>query len=386
MKTFFYVIMLAVLAVMGSCKLSDTTVTVSNPLDVDRVVETVKVELSDLNTAAEKFIVIDKQSGNEVPSQLVDKDGDQKADFVLFQVQLTAGESKTYMVKEGESAIEPSEVKTYARFVPERTDDFTWENDRVAFRTYGPAAQRMAEEGDPNGTLSSGIDCWLKKVNYSIINKWYKGNTESPGYYHSDHGEGVDNYHVGPSRGCGGTGVMVDGKLMTSQNYVSHKTIANGPVSTCFVLDYDPYKAGDKTVKVRKEISIDLGTNLTKYVIYVDGSESLTAGITLHDGKGTVSTNEAAGWANYHAPHFGEELSTAIVAHSKYFAGTSMIESDVKDESHSLVHLKVIDGKVEYYSGFYWSPSKQFAGNSEWEEYLNLVSKCLENPLRIDIK
>ena len=31
---------------------------------------------------------------------------------------------------------------TYARFVPEREDDFAWENDLVAFRAYGPAMRR----------------------------------------------------------------------------------------------------------------------------------------------------------------------------------------------------------------------------------------------------
>ncbi len=35
---------------------------------------------------------------------------------------------------------------TFCRFVPERSDDFAWENDNVAFRVYGPALAKGAEK------------------------------------------------------------------------------------------------------------------------------------------------------------------------------------------------------------------------------------------------
>ncbi|MCJ8295019.1 MAG: DUF4861 domain-containing protein, partial [Colwellia sp.] len=47
-----------------------------------------------------------------------------------------------------------NEVKAYAKFVPEREDDFAWENDLVAFRMYGPASKSI-------GTVI-GVDCWIK--------------------------------------------------------------------------------------------------------------------------------------------------------------------------------------------------------------------------------
>ena len=87
-----------------------------------------------------------------------------------------------------------SEPNTFCRFVPERSDDFAWENDKIAFRAYGPALHASGE--------NSGIDCWLKRVDYPIINKWYKENAEGKSY-HKDHGEGYDPYKVGASRGCG---------------------------------------------------------------------------------------------------------------------------------------------------------------------------------------
>ncbi len=386
MNKFFPIIAIALVLVLSRCSAPVPTVTVTNPADFNRVIETVEVKLADVNIQNGKAIVIDQESDKEVLSQLIDTDGDEVSDVVLFQVELKANESKSFWVKEGESSIEPTEVKTFARFVPERTDDYTWENDRVAFRTYGPEAQRMIEENIPGGTLSSGVDCWLKKVDYSIIDKWYAGYLNDHMYYHSDHGEGLDNYHVGTSRGCGGTGVYKNGVLYTSKNFVAYKSFFNGPVSTEFELDYKPYDVDGAMVKERKVISIDLGSNMTKFVVYVEGADTLTSGVTFHDRKGTFSSNDELGWINWYAPHFGEEISNAIVASSDYYAGHSKIETDVPDASQGLLHLKVLDGKVEFYSGFFWSGSKQFEGNEQWEAYLNVFAKCLNTPLKVEVK
>ena len=100
-----------------------------------------------------------------------------------------------------------SKSATFCRLVPERKDDFAWENDKIAFRAYGPALRKSKE--------NSGIDCWLKRVNYPIINKWYKDSAAGKSY-HKDHGEGYDPYKVGDSRGCGGTALWLNGHMITS--------------------------------------------------------------------------------------------------------------------------------------------------------------------------
>ena len=55
--------------------------------------------------------------------------------------------------------------RAYARLVPERKDDLAWENDKVAFRVYGPALR--------SGPEDSGIDVWCKRVARPVIDKWY---------------------------------------------------------------------------------------------------------------------------------------------------------------------------------------------------------------------
>jgi hypothetical protein len=105
-------------------------------------------------------------------------------------------------------------VMAYGRFVPEREDDFTWENDKVAFRVYGPSS-------GGKGSVS-GVDPWFKKVDYSIIDKWYANFLQDISY-HEDHGEGYDIYHVGPSRGVGGTAIWVDGVAYAAAMFKSYE-------------------------------------------------------------------------------------------------------------------------------------------------------------------
>ncbi|MCG8581691.1 MAG: DUF4861 domain-containing protein [Bacteroidales bacterium] len=383
-----YATMAMLLLLVSSCieRSNNTIITVSNPTDKDRLIETVKVDLPEHLSGLTSLVIIDKESKKELLTQLVDENADKLSESILFQVELKANETRQYILKEGKLTVSAGDIKTFGRFVPERTDDFTWENDKVAFRVYGPTAQRMVEEGVKGGTYSGGVDCWLKKVDYSIIDKWYAGNTAEPGYYHIDHGEGLDNYHVGPSLGCGGTGVMHNGELFTSKNYTAYKVLRNGPVETKFKLESASFGPDEQEVNQLKIGSIELGSNFTKFVIHVNGSETLTTGITLHDKTGVINVDEQACWGDYWAPHAGEELGNAIVINPKYYAGYSEVVSEEKDKSHLLMHLKAIDGKVEYYAGFAWSGSEQFAGKKEWHQHLKQFAQQIQSPLLISIQ
>ena len=83
----------------------------------------------------------------------------QLPDKLLFQVDLAPGETRTYYILDASAlaAVPPPIVKTFARYVPERYDDFAWESDRIAHRTYG-LALIPAE-----GTISSGAGCLDQK-------------------------------------------------------------------------------------------------------------------------------------------------------------------------------------------------------------------------------
>ena len=88
----------------------------------------------------------------------------------------------------------PEEQKVMAREVPERADDFVFENNLIAGRFYGKAL-----EGNPT---SPGIDIWVKLPGALVANDWY-AEAIKPGngnYYHKDHG-GKDCYKVAVSLG-----------------------------------------------------------------------------------------------------------------------------------------------------------------------------------------
>jgi hypothetical protein len=380
-----------VFSLLSSCQTQNNKfeILVKNDLDFDRSNETVLIPYSDFEFSEEVDLnlygLVDKVSGEKVLCQHIDSDTDGQIDAIIFQPAIKANSEKTFnLVKTAKPEITDSKV--FSRFVPERTDDFAWENDKVAFRTYGPTAQKMVEDGTPGGTLSSGLDCWLKRVDYPIINKWYKKYSSGEGTYHEDTGEGLDNFHVGSSRGCGGLGVFDDNEFYTSANFTDWKVLSNGPLRTSFTLNYADWQADKVSVKETKKISLDLGSNLMKIDAEIAGPDVITVGLTLHENEGEVSVDTVNGWFSYWQPLDDSELGTAIVCNPKDFLGYKHLVSEERDKSHLLVYLKVNDGKAVYYTGFGWKKSGQFSNNAEWEVYLTDFAKALAAPLKIEIK
>jgi hypothetical protein len=171
----------------------------------------------------------------------------------------------------------------------------------------------MVEDKIKGGTLTSGIDAWLKRVEYPVINKWYEKYTNGTGTYHKDTGEGLDNFHVGDSRGIGGVAVKVDTTYYFSKNFTTWKTITTGPIRTSFVLTYADWDAAGNKVTEVKHISLDYGSFLSKFEIEVTGTNKLSTGITLHNNDGKTEGNIKQGWIDYWQPIDDSELGTGIV-------------------------------------------------------------------------
>ena len=387
-----HIILLTVLAVffltLGCEQKSVPTVTIKNTLDMSRAFETVKIYKSDLALKDDgdfsKFAVQDMDTKAILVSQFVDEDQDGQADVLLFQPEIDAKSQKQFelVVLDQETKSETIEY-CYSRFVPERTDDYAWENDKVAFRTYGPTAQQMIEESIKGGTLSSGIDAWLKRVDYPIINKWYKKTITGKGSYHEDTGEGLDNFHVGVSRGVGGIAVKKDTTYYVSKNFTNWKTITTGPIRTSFILEYANWDANGQTITEKKHISLDYGSNLSKFEIEISGTDNFYSGLTLHENDGEPNQNEEAGWISYWEPHEDSELGTAIVVPNDNMMSSELYVTTLKDQSNFFAQIKVINQTGTYYAGFGWKESKQFETKEAWENYLNDFALKVNNPLTI---
>src|SRR5690606_20551964 len=159
-------------------------IVVSNPDNNERheLVTIPYVEWSEAFGTDSLFKIVDASSGAEIAYQL-ETLGLDKPQNVLLDVTVPA--SKTITLAVEKAAPSPVSAKTYARYVPERYDDFAWENDVVAFRMYGKAL-----EGRPDD--AQGLDIWSKRTTALVVDKWYAN-----GDYHKDHGEGMDYYSVG---------------------------------------------------------------------------------------------------------------------------------------------------------------------------------------------
>lgn len=363
------------------------SVSVQNTLDIDRAHETVEVDISTIELNRKSLEVVNAKTNQILQSQIVDYDGKGATGSVLlFQPNIPANAEVSYKINLIPfEATDSTLIRCYSRFVPERTDDYAWENNRVAFRTFGPVAQKMVEDDIKGGTLTSGIDAWLKRVEYPIINKWYSKAVKEKGAYHKDTGEGLDNFHVGVSRGVGGIAIKTNSSYAVSKNFTAWETITNGPIRTSFILDYEDWDAQGKKIKERKYISLDYGQNLTKYNVELNGTDRVSIGLTLHKNDGEITTNFTEGWMSYWEPFDDSELGQGVVLKNKKgLVAFDNYVTNKKDESNVYVESNV-SKVIEYYAGFGWKKSGYFKTKQEWNNYLSRFSKCLDNPLKVSI-
>lgn len=411
-------------------------VTVTNPSDFRRDCETVEMTTADftssevlleyLNTPV-KIAVMDGMSSRVMDSQSEPfpfpppLHSDSKK--LLFQVDLAPHETRTYYIFDATAlAAEPqSIIKTFARFVPERHDDFAWESDRIAHRMYGPALETWQAEP----LTSSGIDVWVKRTRDLVVNQMY-GTMK----FFNTNGPSQDDFKVGKTtRGCGGLGIWSDGKLHVSKNYRTWKVITTGPIRSEFEVTYDAWDAGNgRMVSETKRISIDAGSNMSRVqsTFSSDDKSPLDLGIGLaerpgdnvfvSDGapeidswendtaKGLVVQNQSAGWMTYWQPQdFAKGvIGTAIVLpednvetftndnpdlpESKFDPPThTMTEGQPGLRSLLAISFAQVGMPYVYYIGAGWSESGDFPNAASWNDYIRRFVERRDNPLQVTI-
>ena len=168
-------------------------------------------------------------------------------------------------------------AKVMARYVPERADDFVFENDLVAGRFYGKAL-----EGNPT---SPGIDVWVKKPGKLVADDWYKGAMEDPDYYHHDHG-GKDCYKVAVSLGGGASAPLYGGELCYPEtNYRSFEMVEETPDKVTFILHYPAWSLEyGLLVTLDKKITVTAGSYFcdVEDTYVFTGAESLTIAVGVN--------------------------------------------------------------------------------------------------------
>jgi len=279
--------------------------------------------------------------------------------------------SSTSLIQFHKTKKSPVTPRVFGRYVPERLDDFAWENDRTAFRMYGKALESRPSEN------AYGIDVWSKRTSNLIIDKWYK-----TGDYHKDHGDGLDYYKVGFTLGAGDIAPFVNDSIWFSRNYVRYKVLDNGPIRVSFRLEYDAWKVDDTEVSVSKTITLDAGSHLNLAEIRYhtsDGREiPVVAGLVKRDESGILILDEKNGVMAYEEPEHGEDGIMRL-------ACVSLEPSTMEvRKGHLLTHrLAKRHSALLYYFGASWSKAGYFSTINEWTDYLKAFRQRVLNPVKL---
>lgn len=406
-------------ALLTNVKAADkVTITVSNPIAHSRSGEMIEADLSVIKKKLgdAQSIIITDADGRELPSQ-VTYDGK-----IIFQAAVAAKGKSTYYAKAGTPA--KYETRVFGRQFPERVDDMAWENDRVAFRCYGPALQASGER-------AWGYDVWNKRTSQLVVEARYAseldpelqkavsklrqmghGDVADDVYnavsYHVDHGNGMDCYKVGPTLGCGTNALLTDGKINYPRCYKTYEILDRGPLRFTVKLNYGTENVGGQNVVEHRIISLDAGSHMNRATVWYDGLTATTpmaVGIIIHnENPNAYIMQPEAGYMGY------EDLGDPNQYKEKYratqnkdfgriFVGTVFPgePTDMKYQAeqglpgatgHILATTQLApQTRYTYYFGSGWSrnPETNLQSLTDWEAYLSRFAEQAKAPLKVRI-
>ncbi|MEG1563104.1 MAG: DUF4861 domain-containing protein [Bacteroides sp.] len=368
------------------------TVTVTNPSAFDRKGEMVEVLMSEVASKLQlpdtaQIVVLDAD-GLQVPYQIT---YDEK---VIFAVAVKANGTAAYTIKTGTP--ETFDVKTCGKDYPERMDDVAWENDLVAFRTYGPALQASGEQ-------AYGYDIWTKyHTTEPVVEARYDKELNQSLSYHVDHGNGLDCYKVGPTLGGGAAALMIGDTLFYPACYQTQEIMDNGPLRFTVKLVYAPQVVKrDSSVVETRVLSLDAGQHLNKTIVsYTNLQESLlvATGIVLHEPNGAVVADAANGYITYIDP-----TDNPTNGNGKIFVGAAFpasvnetkvalfSEKEKKDlrggaDGHLLAISNYEPGsEYTYYWGAAWDKA-DIKTAAAWNAYMARFAQQLRSPLIVTMQ
>lgn len=394
-----------------ACSESKTvTVTVTNPLAMERSNEIVEVSMAEisnqLNLADTAQIVVLNADGRQVPYQIT---YDEK---VIFPVTVAANGNVVYTIKAG--IPETFDVKACGKYYPNRLDDVAWENDLVAFRAYGPALQAKGERGygydlfTKRDTTEPMLEAMYAKetdkARRAELNELKKTDPKTAGKllremsYHIDHGHGMDCYAVGPTLGAGVAALMVNDTIVYPWCYKDQEILDNGPLRFTAKLVFNPLNVkGDTTVVETRLITLDAGSHLNKTAVsYSNLKEALpiAAGIVLHEPDGAVVTNAADGYITYVDPTNGPNngkifMGAAVPTVVKEAKAVLFSEQEKKQRNNADGHVLAISdyepgSDYVYYWGFAWNKA-DIKTPEAWNQYMADFAQKVRNPLTVSI-
>ncbi len=378
--------------------MQQATIVVSNPTSTPRTelislsMSEVKAKLGNATPKKGEAYIVKNKRGQQIGSQIT-HDG-----LLLIDASVRPHGSATYYVSIGK----PYQQKVYATgaLYKIRKDDIAWENDRCAYRVYGPALQKTGER-------SFGTDIWVKNTPDTVVYERYIkdmiGNrknddeTEILTSFHLDHGNGLDPYRVGATLGLGAPSLMVGKNQVLPYCYKDYRILDNGPLRFTVELTYNPSTVGNmKNVVEHRIISLDKGSNFNKMTVWYDGLTTPTdfaTGFPIHE-EDTETKTFAKDYVSYADPTDNVEVNN-----SQVYVGVLFPEGI--DHTYYQLFEKKHDGatghalglkrglknqeKYSYYFGAAWS-KYDVRSYAEWQIRIKDYLDALKNSLQVEVK
>ena len=407
LQRIFIAVALGVFLLPATLKAQQVRIIVSNSGNVQRQ-ELIEVDIKDIRQKLklgenESFVVKNSKTLQQVDYQIT-HDGK-----LLVDAGARPRTQAVFIVEKGE----PEKMKhwTYGAQYKIRKDDITWENDRGAYRVYGPALQKTGEK-------SFGIDIWTKNTPDLVVPNRYRmeleGNiiedslrrlglndqakaVDRATSFHLDHGYGMDAYSVGPTLGCGAPALMLGDSLLLPYCYKEYRILDNGPLRFTMQLTFNPIRVGkDKAVVEHRIISLDKGANYNRMTVWYEGlsqPRNLATGVVLHT-EDTTGVVLGSDFLLYADPTDDMRDNT-----SQLYVGVLFPKpiNEIKKlmypkpQGFNAGHLiGIVRGlrnneRYTYYFGSAWSRYDVKSLN-EWRVRSEEFLLSLKNPLKVEIK
>ena len=391
MKKLFFLISSVLLLIACSSDVVKT-IQLSNPTDDVREGEMVEVCAKALGLTADadfETLGLYDEAGNLIPYQVMHY-CQSEVQSIVFQATLQPQSEVAYTLRKSTPLKTSTQVS--ARFVPERKDDFAWENDIAAYRMYGPA---LAPENPSNG-----IDLWLKKTDLLIVDTFYYREHTLGLPYHVDYGKGLDCYKVGHTAGCGGVFPVMNGLPQIGNHYDSWQVIDEGPLRVVFCLTYNDYFAnGQAPVVETFTVTCDAHQPLCRAQVMFAPADSTSpqfdeigAGIFLHTATanpeigvdGQMQIGESTGYLAYAE----NAVSDAGLASGRNYAAVVLPGMKEHATADGMLYGKAdyeMGETYTYYFGGGWSEWK-YPTDADWFEAIAKNARSIAAPIAYTIQ
>lgn len=259
-------------------------------------------------------------------------------------------------------AVQP---KVYGRYVPERKDDFAWENEYAAWRMYGPALR-------PENP-SNGVDLWLKASQELVVDSFYYREHILGLPYHINYGKGLDCYKVGHTCGAGGLIVLANDTIWIGGPYDRWTILEQTPDKFVFRLEYDSMLVAGHILQESITITAEAGEPMNRAEVVLtgeyDGELLVGGGIYMHDTIDHFEVYEELGTVYYEEDALSDK--TAAKMNYDFNGSTSQgriyltvrtpdaTVTDIQDGNLIAVKPYSLGDTLTYFFGATWSEWKE---------------------------